>query len=158
MILLNGISDSGGQDTLVDGNQFKRVCYSIVTNLGGRILSFREPVVAQNYYYAEVSFANEDRLYILINSNYPFIAFTTSPVPFNMTFVDHKQLTVSINQLCGEVYRVLQPDELYEPLRLKEAKGNLVVVNENTLNKWDLYNIKYWQPKTVGDVVFNYWD
>ena len=158
MILLNGISDSGGTETLVDGNKFKKVCFSIVTNLGGRMLSFLEPAVAQNYYYAEVSFANEDRICILMNSIYPFIAFSTSPVPFDMTFVDHKQLTVYINQLGGEVYRVLRRDELYEPLRLKEAKGNLVVVNENTLNKWDMYNIKYWQPKTVGDVVFNYWD
>lgn len=71
-----------------------------------------------------------------------------------MTFMDHKQLTATINQLCGEVYRVLKPVELDEPLRLKEAKGGLVVLNENTLNKWDKYNIKHWQPKTVGDVVF----
>lgn len=158
MILLDGISDSGGPDTLVDGNQFKKFCYSIVTSLGGRVLSYREPVVAQNYYYAEVSLSNEDGLYILLNSIYPFIAFTTSPVPFNMTFVDQKQLRATINQLYGEVYRVLHPVELDEPLRLKEAKGGLVVLNENTLNKWDIYNIKYWKPKTVGEVVFNYWD
>ncbi|MED4015149.1 hypothetical protein [Sutcliffiella cohnii] len=121
-------------------------------------MSYREPVVAQNYYYAEVSLSNEDGLYILLNSIYPFIAFTTSPVPFNMTFVDQKQLRATINQLYGEVYRVLHPVELDEPLRLKEAKGGLVVLNENTLNKWDIYNIKYWKPKTVGEVVFNYWD
>ncbi|MGD6834824.1 hypothetical protein ACQCT5_21985 [Sutcliffiella halmapala] len=125
-----------------------------VTSLGGRGWSFQEPVVAQNYYYEEVSFPNEKSLYILFNSIYPFIGLTTSPEPSYMTFMDHKQLTATINQLCGEVYRVLKPVELDEPLRLKEAKGGLVVLNENTLNKWDKYNIKHWQPKTVGDVVF----
>lgn len=158
MILLNGISDSGGPDALVDGNQFKKVCYSTVTSLKGRVLSFHEPVVAQNYYYAQVSLPNEKSLYILLNSIYPFIAFTSSPEPYNMRFVDHKQLRGTIIQLWGEVYTVLKPVELDEPLRLKEAKGGLVVLNENTLNKWDMYNIKYWKPKTVGDVVFNYWD
>ena len=158
MILLNGISDSGGPDTVVDGNLFKKVCYSSVTSLGGRVLSFQEPVVAQNYYYAEVSLPNEKSIYILLNSIYPFIAFTTSHVPFNMTFVDHKQLTATINHLQGEVYRVLKPVELDEPLRLKETKGGLVVLNENTLNKWVMYSIKPWHPETVGDVVFNYWD
>lgn len=158
MILLNGISDSGGPDTSVDGNRFKKVCYSTVTSLGGRVLSFREPVVAQNYYYAQVSFQDEKSIYILLNSVYPFIAFTTRLEPTCMTFADHKQLRANINQLCGDLYRVLNPVELDEPLRLKEVKGGLVVLNEHTLNKWDMYSIKHWQPKTVGDVVFNYWD
>lgn len=158
MILLNGISDSGGPDTFVDGDLFKKVCYSTMTSLGGKVLSFREPAVAQNYYYAEVSLQSEDAIFILLNSIYPFIAFTTSPEPPSMTFVEHKQLAAMINQLCGDVYRVLHPVELNEPLRMKEAKGGLVVLNENTLNKWDMYNIKYWKPNRVGDVVFNYWD
>lgn len=158
MILLNGISDSGGTDTFVDGDLFKKVCYSAMTSIGGKVLSFREPVVAQNYFYAEVSFPNEGSLFILLNSIYPFIAYTTSPDSYNMTFVDHKLLTGTINQLCGDVFRVLQSVELDEPLRLRETRGGLVVLNENTLNKWDKYNIKYWQPKTVGDVMFNYWD
>lgn len=158
MILLNGLSDSGGPDTFVDGNLFKKVCYSAMTSLGGKVISFHEPAVAQNYYYAEVSLQSENSLYILLNSIYPFIAFATSKEPPSMTFVEHKQLTATINQLCGEVYRVLHPSELDETLRLKEVKKGLVVLNDNTLNKWDMYNIKDWQPKRVGDVVFNYWD
>ncbi|QFT89660.1 hypothetical protein FIU87_13445 [Bacillus sp. THAF10] len=158
MILLGGISDSGGTDSIVDGDTFKKACYTSVTSLGGRVLSFQEPVVAQNYYYAKVSFPNEENLYILLNSIYPFIAYATSHRAYSMTFKDHKELTTTIRHLYSDMYRVLQQVELNETLRLKEAKSDMVVLNENTLNKWDMDNIKYWKPKTVGEVVFNYWD
>jgi len=47
---------------------------------------------------------------------------------------------------------------LNEPLRYTQKGKEIIVKNENTLHKDEMEQLVYWQPKTVGDVVFNYWD
>ncbi|UOE95243.1 hypothetical protein [Alkalihalobacillus sp. LMS39] len=154
MILLNGISGFNvSDDKTVDGVQFKSLCKSIVLNLGGSVLSFKDPKVAQNYYYAEIEISDE-KLYILINGHYPFIAFASSGIPGDITFVDNEQLAKCFEQY----YRILYSYELEEPLRVKQPKGNILIGIENELNGAELVNVKHWQPKRVGDIVFNYWD
>ncbi|MCG7344687.1 hypothetical protein MHZ92_11105 [Sporosarcina sp. ACRSL] len=55
-------------------------------------------------------------------------------------------------------YRVLSPTELNEPLVIRDSKGRIIVENKNELNDAELGLIKYFNSKTVGDIVFNYWD
>jgi len=47
-------------------------------------------------------------------------------------------------------YRVLNTDELNIPLSIESIS--------NTLDKVEIEQIDYWRPKTIGEVIFNYWD
>ncbi|MFN7249920.1 MAG: hypothetical protein ACK4M9_03925 [Anaerobacillus sp.] len=154
MILLNGVSGfNSPDDKLVDGNQFKSLCFTTVLSLGGSLLSFKEPEGAQNYYQTDITILG-DNIFILLNGKYPFIAFASSVLPGDITFIDHHQLSFGFKHH----YRILSANELNEALRIRQEKGKIVIDKENELNAAELVNIKYWKPKRVGDIVFNHWD
>lgn len=96
----------------------------------------------------------EENFSILLNYVYPFIAFASSVDYGYIKFVDNELLLNGFSPY----YRVLRSNELNESLIIKENKGSIVVENKNELNDAELNNIKYWKSKTVGDIVFNYWD
>ena len=153
MILLNGVSGFNGPDQVTDGEYFKKICYSLIHRLNGNVLSFSEPKVARHYYEVKVK-VFEENLSILLNYIYPFIAFASSVDHGYIKFVDNELLLNGFSPY----YRVLRSNELNESLVIKENKGRLIVENKNELNDAELNNIKYWKSKTVGDIVFNYWD
>ncbi|GAM12185.1 hypothetical protein SAMD00020551_0315 [Mesobacillus selenatarsenatis SF-1] len=48
--------------------------------------------------------------------------------------------------------------ELNEPLVLKPGSKKGILQNDNDLNSAELEQVAYWQPKRIGEVIFNYWD
>ncbi|MBC5636318.1 hypothetical protein H8S33_05685 [Ornithinibacillus sp. BX22] len=153
VILLNGVSGFNGPDPVTDGEYFKKVCYSLIHRLNGNVLSFSEPEAARHYYEVKVNVL-EENMSILLNNVYPFIAFASSVDHGYIKFIDNEPLLNGFSPY----YRVLRSNELNEPLVIKENKGRIIVGNKNELNEAELNNIKYWKSKTVGDIVFNYWD
>lgn len=155
MILLNGVSGFNIPDPAIqiNGHYFKKICYAIVLKLGGNIISFNEPEIARSYYEVRINIRDED-LFILLNHVYPFITFASSMEGNGITFVSHDKL----EQEFAQYYRVLRLNEVDEALVLNEKKGRLIVENHNELNDAELNNIKYWQARRVGEVVFNGWD
>ncbi|WP_042149955.1 hypothetical protein [Paucisalibacillus sp. EB02] len=155
MILRNGVSGfNRPNDLSVDGVFFKKICYSIINNHGGKIISFNEPEIACNYYQVKIAIFGDD-LYILLNSTYPFLAFASSVEDISaIQFVIHDKLSTEFTPY----YNILLPDELNEVLVINEHRGRIAIENENELNDAELYNVKHWKPRRVGDVVFNFWD
>lgn len=154
MILLNGVSGFDVPDPTIGMDElfFKKVCYSVILTLDGNIISFNETEIARNYFEAKVNIFNED-LFLLLNHIYPFIAFASN-MEEDIQFIDSKKLKSEFDQY----YRVLSIKELSEPLEMNEKRGRFIIENRNDLNDAELKNIKYWQSRTVGDVVFNCWD
>ncbi|GFZ76126.1 hypothetical protein GCM10008018_22100 [Paenibacillus marchantiophytorum] len=154
MLLLNGITGFH-VDALpeVDSLQFKRLCYWLANYSNGKILSFEEPHASQNFYKTELGLHNES-IFILLNSSYPFVAFASSVQYFEIEFIDH---TLS-NMVCviNDGFRVLSAIETNQQLELDERTNSLFT--ENSLNEAELSQIFHWKPKTVGDVIFNFWD
>ena len=153
MILLNGVSGFNGPDPKTNGEYFKKICYSVIHSFGGEVLYFKEPEAGRHYYVVEVKVL-EDTFYVLLNQIYPFITFASSVDPGNNQFIDNKQLL----NLFSPYYRVLSSTELNEPLVIRVQKGRVFVQNENELNDAEIGLIKYFNSKTVGDIIFNYWD
>ena len=137
MILLNGVSGFNGPDPVTDGENFKKICYSLILGLNGNVLSFSEPHVARHYYEVKVKVL-EENLSILLNQVYPFIAFASSVDPGSIEFVNYELLLHEFSPY----YRVLRANELNEPLVITENQGKLMVENHNELNDAELYNIK----------------
>jgi hypothetical protein len=129
----------------IDGKQFKRVCAATVIRSGGKLLEFREPQYPLNFYEAEVKVFNK-QFSILLNEHYPYIAFASVVEFGKIKFINAPEL---ISQL-SPFYKVLSVKELNEPLNIKSDSINL--------NSAELEQISYWKPKTIGEVIFNFWD
>ncbi|MCM3667250.1 hypothetical protein M3204_22900 [Mesobacillus subterraneus] len=129
----------------VDGRQFKSVCAAIVNRSGGKLLKFREPLYPLNFYEAEVK-VNDNEFYILLNEHYPYIAFASVVEFGKIDFINASELLTQFSPF----YKVLSLKELNEPLNIKSDSINL--------NSAELEQISYWKPKTIGEVIFNFWD
>ncbi|WP_289136371.1 hypothetical protein [uncultured Brevibacillus sp.] len=117
---------------------FKRMCHSVFKN----VISFDIEISNKNFYVARL----DSDLYALLNAYYPLLAFANAVAPFTITFVDN----TGSAEAFSNYYRVLNTDELNIPLSMNSIS--------NTLDKVEIEQIDYWRPKTIGEVIFNYWD
>lgn len=159
MLLLDGVTGSykvEGDDRkpAVDAYEFKKLCYTIANHVGGKVVSVSDHPQGTNFYQAEFQL-NGEQIYILLNGSYPFFAFASKVEYMNIEFINHQALSNEI-QAFSKDYRVLKTSELDE--QIQPHGRNHTLRNENTLNQNDLRDIFYWKPKTVGEVIYNYWD
>lgn len=122
--------------------------------VGGKI----EEVIGVQYpknFYEIVFSLHKKRLHALFNYQYPMVAFATKVAYFQVEFIDEQELT-AIFQMYD--YRVLRVNELNTPLEIKKKGSKIRLENENDLSDFELEQIQYWEAKTIGEVVFNYWD
>lgn len=151
LILCSGITGFQPAPS-VDESEFKQICYSL---FGSKVLDYIEDRTAKNFYECVVKV--EDRIvHVLLNGQYPFIAFTSArELDVNyFSFINEPELS----KMFKQYYKVLNCNQLGEPFRYIKKGKKIIVKNENSLHQGELEQLVYWQPKTVGEVVFNYWD
>ncbi|QKS71220.1 hypothetical protein FLK61_31405 [Paenalkalicoccus suaedae] len=152
MKLLNGVT--GFYDyTLyeppqVNYNQFKQLCYSYTfTNQNkARVIDSNVDAGLTNFYLAHLEHEGVP-IYILLNMHHPYLAFASRVDVEHIHFVNH---TAMYEFFCA-YYHVLPTSELNRPVNKK-------LLSDSKLNKAEMEQITYWQPKTVGEIIFNYWD
>jgi hypothetical protein len=130
--------------TLVNGKQFIQLCYDIASRNGGKVIDFRPPEFPRNFYNAKVEMFDE-QFHILLNEHYPFLAYASVVEVGNFSFIDKPIL----NEYFSPFYRIWKTDELN-----KRIRPNLL----KELAPLELEQIAYWKPKTIGQIIFNYWD
>jgi hypothetical protein len=154
VLLQDGVSGFHINDLpKVDSSQFKKLCYAFASYQGGKLASFEKPHEPQNFFKAELKW-NEESVFILLNSTYPIVAFASSVDYFNIQFIDQPPL-IGLEAFSPS-FTIATANELNETLKVDEKA--LTVLNLNNLNPIEIGQIFYWKPKTVGDVVFNFWD
>ena len=154
MILRRGITSFFDCDDLVSipkfGNaEFKRIVYAAVAPMEYTVSNVTKRGITPNFHSAMLS-SDENVVSILGHSNYPIFAFT-EPLGSNsrnVRFIDCEPLSQQIVTLFPNA-TVATTAELTQPL----SNAHL-----NKLDAVELKQIKYWKPKTVGDVAFNWWD
>jgi len=102
----------------------------------------------QNYHQFEIT-KQASRLIILFNIAYPLIAFSIQiPLEDQQTdFVDAEDLAVAFRSASNFI--PLSQEMLITSLNAEDLKH---------LNTAELDQVKYWQPETIGELVFNHWD
>lgn len=140
------------QPPKMNGQSFKGLCFTLIMHHGGRILDFHEPQVT-NFFEVVVDVFHQ-RLHLLLNKHYPLFACASWVEYQNMIFMDEPRLSEAFRPY----YQVLGTQELNEPLYIQERSGEVVVKNENELNRAELQQIAYWKPKSIGEVLFHFWD
>lgn len=151
LILSSGISGFQPAPTVKE-KEFKQLCYSL---FGKKALDYIEDRTTKNFYEFVIK-VGDKKVHILLNGQYPFMAFTSSRESdvHYFPFINEPELS----KMFERHYKVLSFNQLNEPLRYTQKGKEILMENENSLHKDELKQLSYWQPKTVGEVVFNYWD
>lgn len=128
---------------MVDGQQFKKICFEVLRVAKGEVLKWEEPLYPHNYYKVHMRLKGE-LYYILLNEFYPYLAFASKWEDIVIEYMDLPTLTNGFN----EYYTVLSKKQLNLPF----------CKQEHDLAEEELKQVKYWQPRTIGEVMFNCWD
>lgn len=95
-----------------------------------------------NYFYGHFT-SNRQDLYILLNKYYPIAAFTNELTMNKKTFID-----ISENLYILGNYDIVRAEIL----------NAAFTYSEHNLSKAELHQIKYWNPTSIGNIIFNEWD
>lgn len=129
----------------IAGKQFKQLCFEFAAHISGKVISFHLPH-STNFYFTKVQ-TPDNHLFILLNQHYPFLAFASDFEFENITFIDKP----SHFEIFSPFYQILDPSQLNIPLQQ-------MVAENNGLNSAEWKQVAYWHPKTIGEVIYNFWD
>ncbi|MGI6030042.1 MAG: hypothetical protein ACOX7F_00895 [Eubacteriales bacterium] len=120
---------------------FQRLCYSIAREQHGTVLSFDMDLAAKNFYFVQMEIAYKN-LYILENAYHPWVAFA-------------KTIEFGDIEFMEAPFPLAAPDIHLLALSELQQDGSHLVGN---LDKAEIEQITYWRPRTLGEIVFNFWD
>jgi hypothetical protein len=132
-----------------DFQAFRERCYAAAREAGWsvqEILAPRQPITC-NYALA-VFTHHEETVAAVLNGVFPLLAFVIPPTDgeLELDFVDCPKLGAVFEQLG---YKVLLAVELVH-LLTREMWQELAPHEQK--------NVRYFRPRRVGDVIYNYWD
>jgi hypothetical protein len=154
LLLPNGITGFSNHSPKVTLTDVKRDCYAAIQSVGGKIEEIIGVKYPKNFYEIVFSFRKK-RLHALFNYQYPMVAFASNVAYFQIEYMDDWDLS---NFFQMYDYQVLSVNELNTPLAIKKKGSKIRLENENDLSDFELEQIQYWEAKTIGEVIFNYWD
>jgi hypothetical protein len=114
---------------------------------GGRVATASAASVTPNFHSAMI-ITGDRPSWIIVNQIHPLVAAATSISMGTMSFIDGTQ-------------HLKQAVALTPPFRLLSALELSLPVTEHdlvNLSPVEKAQIRYWQPESVGDMIFNYWD
>lgn len=146
MILKNGITgffESLDDKKSIPSQSFIQFCNEIVYNNQGKILLMDLELTGKNFYCSKQQF--QDQIcYILLNASYPYVAFASLVSMEKIIYIDKPDYIKYI----PDNYLVLN----------KNVLETIFENCDNQLNKAERKQILYWEPETIGEVIFNFWD
>ena len=147
MILLRGITGFGSINTLpplfLDEKAFCRMCHALARENGGAVTELDTDTYPRNFYSAKLS-RYDQSIFLLQNIHYPYAAFAQRDTSGGFIWISQPEWL----QLPEGSVRFLSPSELTRDWH--DLCGEL--------SPEELEQIHYWNPQTVGEIVFNTWD
>lgn len=147
MILPRGITGFGSINTdpplFLDEKAFCRMCHALAQENGGAVTEVDTDTAIRNFYSAKVS-RYDQSVFLLQNIHYPYAAFAQRVASGRFVLTQQPEWL----QLPEGSVRFLSPSELIRDWH--DLCGEL--------SPEALEQIHYWNPQTVGEIVFNTWD
>ncbi|WP_214836426.1 hypothetical protein [Exiguobacterium sp. s36] len=126
-----------------DDRKFKTVCFDYARQKGGTCSIILGDSVTPNYDQATITIQGRS-IYVLLSRVFPIIGISKLE-PFQYAFIDVPELT----DLFSDTYQIPTAAELNEQFD---------VTLQPLLTEAERNQIEYWEPKTIGNVIFHYWD
>ena len=147
MILPRGItgfwSVNEAPPLFLDEKAFCQMCHALAWKNGGTVTELDTDTYPRNFYSAKLS-RYDQSVFILQNIHYPYIAFAQRDAASRFVLISPPDWL----QLSDDPVRVLSPNELNQ-----DWHGLC-----GELSPEELEQIRYWNPQTVGEIIFNTWD
>lgn len=147
MILPRGItgfwSVSADPPPFLDEKAFRRMCHALARESGGTVTEADTDTAARNFYLAEIQ-RYDTSVFILQNIHYPYVAFAQRDPSSRFAWTSRPEWL----RLPDGPVRFLPPNELN-----RDWHGLC-----GELSPEELEQIRYWNPQTVGEIIFNTWD
>jgi hypothetical protein len=129
---------------------FVSACHEAARRLGGNVIASEEPYSRKTNNFAVVIVVfPRQRVAALLNAHYPIVGFA-EPIPVHeqeIRFADAPSLREQL--LSSGVYQVLSREALETAVTPAAARE---------LADGEVEQIRYWKPRRVGDIIFNFWD
>lgn len=147
MILPRGITGFWSVNTaplpLLDEKVFCQMCHTLSRKNGGAVTEVDTDTAARNFYSAKLS-RYDQSVFVLQNVHYPYVAFAQRDTSGGFIWISQPEWL----RLPEGSVRFLSPSELIRDWH--DLCGEL--------SPEELEQIHYWNPQTVGEIVFNTWD
>lgn len=129
------------------------MAYAVARDCGWRVLEFHWRPVYCTLHMCFVQRQREnDSIAILIGGDAPIVALSaTSHLNEAFRYVDDAAFDTAISGYAPSVH-VLPASELARELSAADVDWL------RSLGEGMSYNLNYWRPRTVGEVIFNTWD
>lgn len=147
MILPRGITGFGSINTdpplFLDEKAFCRMCHALAQENGGAVTEVDTDTAIRNFYSAKVN-RYDQSIFLLQNIHYPYAAFAQRDASGRFVLTQQPEWL----QLPESPVQFLSSDKLNQDWH--SLRGEL--------SPEELEQIHYWNPQTVGEIVFNTWD
>lgn len=129
--------------------EFKSIVYAVATPMGYTVSDVSERGVTPNFHSALLT-NGDTAISILGHSTYPIFAFSEPLVLHSceIRFIDSDPLTQQLATLFPNVAIATTA----------ELDRKLTDTDLALLDTAEREQVKYWQPQTVGNAAFNWWD
>lgn len=119
------------------------MCYALARENGGAVAEVDTDSAAKNFYFAKLS-RYDQSVFVLQNIHYPYAAFAQRDASGGFI-------------LAGQPEWLRLAEETVHFLSLAELQQNWHGLCRE-LSQEELEQIHYWNPQTVGEILFNTWD
>lgn len=127
----------------LDEKAFRRMCHVLARESGGTVAEADTDTAVRNFYLAEIQ-QYDASVFILQNIHYPYAAFARRDPSGGFIWTNQPEWL----RLPEESVYFLSPDELNQDWR--------GLCRE--LSPEEQEQIRHWNPRTVGEIIFNTWD
>jgi hypothetical protein len=127
-------------------DEFKRRGHEAARAVAGNVSAFVPAACGRNYFSMEIAAPGREREHLLLHAVLPILAAVSEP-GFRLIFVPMRRL----DPFFDDLFLIPEPALLNQ--RLDRA-----ALDAAPLRKQELYDIEYWTPERVGDLVFNHFD
>ncbi|WP_156960785.1 hypothetical protein [Amycolatopsis taiwanensis] len=141
---------TAGPAPSVDVKAFRAACYEAARVTSAEVRSFTRPQGSTPNFYTAVLSYRTGPVAVVCHVILPLLATAWPPAADDsgpLSFIDVEQLAPVLSQIPH--FRLLSASELRQPL----ARVDL-----SRLGDGEREQVRYWQPETVGAMLFNYWD
>ena len=147
MILPRGVTGFESINTVpplfLDEKAFCRMCHALARENGGAVTEVDTDTAIRNFYSAKLS-RYDQSVFLLQNIHYPYAAFAQREASGRFVLTQQPEWL----QLPESPVQFLSFDKLNQDWRSLCGE----------LGPEELEQIRYWDPQTVGEIIFNTWD
>lgn len=128
---------------MLEEKQFDCFCYALTRAYGGSVRTLDHDTAGKNFYAAHMELCHTPWV-LLVNAHHPYGAFAPSLNPWPPAFWDPP---VDPTPFWPEL-------RLMTPAQLKQDWQDCV----RELGEAEMAQIRHWEPRTVGEILFHFWD